>query len=430
MTDAARVELLDLPRLLLAGEAAARPEGLERALTRSGFRVTEGALRESPAPPDAILLTVGAVDRTALAELLRRGEDCPPRVLLFATGDPELIGTALELGAADAVMAPVHLPELCARIHARIRDRQAPRRTAYEQEAREALESLVAEARTVLLPDEIVLALVRRLARAFDLAACAFVSADPQEHGRIVAEAGRPAEAERLDLREYPEILEAVRTRRPVTMTAPGPAPTLVLPVGGDPHGRAVLLLRPHAGRTPLGSAQLALAASLGEAAASALASPARGDGSVTLERRLHEEFERARRYSLSFALVLVAVDALEELLGQVGQEAGGRLVADILTELRRTLRLPDFVSRYAWEGFAIVLPETDIAGARSSVGRLRDRLASLPLEPNGRRVELSVGIVGYPHPAVAQPDDMFALVEAALRRGRAQAGERVGIAD
>ena len=44
--------------------------------------------------------------------------------------------------------------------------------------------------------------------------------------------------------------------------------------------------------------------------------------------------------------------------------------------------------------------------------------------------VELSAGIVTFPHPAVTQPDDLFALVEAALARGKAQVGERVGVAD
>ncbi|HUF35888.1 MAG TPA: diguanylate cyclase [Gemmatimonadales bacterium] len=430
MTDAALVDSPQLPRLLLAGEAAARPVGLERALTRAGFRVVEGAVADAPAPLDALLLTVGAVDPDQLAELLRREADAPPRVILFAAGDPDLAAAALELGADDAAMAPVHLPELCARIHARIRDRQAPRRTNYEQRAREGLESFLLEARTALLPDEIVLALVRRLTRAFDLAACSFVTAEPRERGRVVADSGSPAQGDGLDLRDYPEILEALRTRRPVTMAAPGPAPTLVLPVARDGGAGAVLLLRPQQGRPPLGAAQLGLAASLGQAAARALALPARGDGTVTLDRRLHEEFERARRYSLSFALVLVAIDALEEALGRLDEEAGCRLVTDVVADMRRTLRLPDFVSRYNGDGFAIVLPETDTAGARSSVGRLRDHLARLPLEPDGRRVGLSVGIVTYPHPAVSQPDDMFALVEAALRRGRTQAGERVGVVE
>ena len=429
MTDAALGEPLDLPRLLLAGDVGARPEGLERALTRAGFRVTEESFPEAPGPTDAVLLTVGAVDRRELPGLVRPGEDRPPQVSLFTAGDPDLTAAALELGAEDAVMAPVHLPELCARIHARIRDRQAPRRTAYERQAREALEAMVAEARTALLPEEIVLALVRRLARAFDLATCVFLTAGPGERGRIVADAGRASPEETLDLREHPEILEAVLTRRPAMMAAPGPAPTLVLPVGAE-DARSVLLLRPREGHAPLAAAQLALASSLGEAAVRAMASPGQGDGSASLERRLQEEFERARRYSLSFSLVLVAIDALEEALRRVDDQAGSRLVLDVMTELRRTLRVPDYVSPYAGERFAIVLPETDVSGARSSVGRVRDRLASLPLQPDGRRAGLSAGIVGFPHPAVTQPDDMFALVEAALERGRMLAGERVGVAE
>ena len=66
----------------------------------------------------------------------------------------------------------------------------------------------MAEASAALHPDEIVLALVRRLARAFDLAGCAFVSvgADGAQEGRVVAEVGLPDIRERLDLRHHPEI--------------------------------------------------------------------------------------------------------------------------------------------------------------------------------------------------------------------------------
>ena len=58
-------------------------------------------------------------------------------------------------------------------------------------------------------------------------------------------------------------------------------------------------------------------------------------------------------------------------------------------------------------------------------------------MEPSPGRAEgalalpsFSAGIVSFPHPAAAQPDDMYALVEAALMRGKAQSGERIGIAE
>ena len=48
-------------RVLLAGDASARPQGLERALTRAGFTVTESPPGNEDREPDAILVTLAAV---------------------------------------------------------------------------------------------------------------------------------------------------------------------------------------------------------------------------------------------------------------------------------------------------------------------------------------------------------------------------------
>ena len=108
---------------------------------------------------------------------------------------------------------------------------------------------------------------------------------------------------------------------------------------------------------------------------------------------------------------------------------AGSEQGAETVERLQRGLRLPDFVARYGGGEYAIVLPETGAEGARRSVARVREQLIQ---GGNGTVAEppLSAGIVTYPHPAVSQADDLFALVEAALARGKAQSGERVGIAD
>jgi GGDEF domain-containing protein len=87
-------------------------------------------------------------------------------------------------------------------------------------------------------------------------------------------------------------------------------------------------------------------------------------------------------------------------------------------------------VSPYGAGEFAIVLPETGLDGARRSVARMRAQLVSPPAGSSPADRRFSAGIVTYPHPAVTQADDMFALVEAALARGKAQVGEQVGVAD
>ncbi len=114
---------------------------------------------------------------------------------------------------------------------------------------------------------------------------------------------------------------------------------------------------------------------------------------------------------------------------GDAPPESGERLRREVGARLRRELRLPDFLARYGGDEFAIVLPETDLEGAVQSVTRVQERLAILPLEGDSRP-QLSAGVVSYPHPAVTEADDLFALVEAALMRGKLQSGGRIGRAD
>jgi diguanylate cyclase (GGDEF)-like protein len=238
-----------------------------------------------------------------------------------------------------------------------------------------------------------------------------------------------------LDPVEHPEIAEAIRSRR--AAARPDGSAT-ALPALADGRVLGVLVIRRHEAHPGLSPAQLQFAESLAEAAARALESAHRdgkGNGAspglrpvtppaeTSLDHRLQEEFERARRYSLSFSLVLLDVAVL-------GAEAAESLLAETAERLRHELRLPDFVSRYGGGEFAIVLPETGLDGARRSVARMREQLVSRPLAATVADPTFSAGIVTYPHPAVTQADDMFALVEAALARGKAQVSERIGVAD
>jgi len=429
MTGPAR-EPLARPRVLLTGDASARPDGLERALTRAGFQIGETPPAAHELPPDALLTTLTAADPDQLRHLLADATVEPPRIVVFAREDRDAPGVAIELGAADALASPVHFPDLCARIAARIRDRQAPVRTPYEARVRDTLRGLVEEARTLLQPDEVAQALVRRLGRALDLAHCAYVMVRPgEDQGRVVADFTEArGEHARLDLGRYPEIGEAVRSRRPLPMpesaSSGAAAPGVVVPVVLEDEVAAVLILRGRTAAPGLNATQLGLAGSLAEAAAKALEGERTGQPRrqrltpLTLDRRLEEELERARRYSLGFSVVLVDVERPadtpaddDDAVARYRQETGARL--------RRELRLPDFVSTYGDGEYAIVLPETGVDGARRSVLRLRERISGV-----------TAGIVAYPHPAVTLPDDLFTLVEAALRRGQAQSGERIGVAD
>jgi two-component system cell cycle response regulator len=305
------------PRVLLVGDASARPTGLERALTRAGFQLVEREDSGVWPEADAVLITLADPDQGPLVDLLPTPasgtEVVPPRLVILSATNPDGPAAALALGAADALVAPVHLPELCARLYARIREHRQPG------------------------------------------------SAQPE-----------PVQAS--------AILPMPGSNGGEPPAVPGPSPEEVL---------------------------------------------------QALDRRVEEEFERARRYSLSFSLILLGIDGLRDSDGRLGPDAAGRLRQEVGRTLRRELRVPDLVVPYGAEEFAIVLPETGQAGARQSVIRVRERLTTLPFEgdPRLEPTRFSAGIVTYPHPAAFQTDDLFAMVEAALMRGKAQAGERIGVA-
>src|SRR6185437_1335623 len=73
-------------RLLLTGDATARPDGLERALTRAGFSIGESA-GAAELRPDAILTTLADAHFDRLSEVLADASAEPPRVIVFAAED-------------------------------------------------------------------------------------------------------------------------------------------------------------------------------------------------------------------------------------------------------------------------------------------------------------------------------------------------------
>jgi diguanylate cyclase (GGDEF)-like protein len=150
-----------------------------------------------------------------------------------------------------------------------------------------------------------------------------------------------------------------------------------------------------------------------------------------SLDRRVREELERARRYGSELAFALIDVDALRMLNARLGPEAGDRFLSELGRVLRQEIRAPDFVARYDSGVFALLMPATNAEGARQVLGRIAGglgdhRWTDLPPSEHPR---LAAGLVTCPHPGVGGPDDLLALAEAALAAGKAGTGDRVGLA-
>jgi diguanylate cyclase (GGDEF)-like protein len=114
------------------------------------------------------------------------------------------------------------------------------------------------------------------------------------------------------------------------------------------------------------------------------------------------------------------------------GHVYGDRVLVHVAERIRSALRASDVTARYGGDEFALILPETDTMGGRQFVDRLRNALArhTFPDLGLGRAPAITAGVVAYPHSEVLRPEDLFTLAEAALARGKADAPDRVGVAE
>jgi diguanylate cyclase (GGDEF)-like protein len=104
-----------------------------------------------------------------------------------------------------------------------------------------------------------------------------------------------------------------------------------------------------------------------------------------------------ARRRQQPLALVLIDIDAFKAYNDRYGHQAGDECLRNVAAALRSCCRRPaDMAARYGGEEFALILPDTDLAGAvriaemaRNAVGRLRAPHAE---SPTGRFVSISGG--------------------------------------
>src|SRR3712207_6416437 len=126
-------------------------------------------------------------------------------------------------------------------------------------------------------------------------------------------------------------------------------------------------------------------------------------------DRRLREEIARVRRYGRPCSLCLADLNDFARVNHRFGQEAGDDVLRRVAT-LLDTFRISDSAFRVGGDEFALLLTETDLAGAASARARLERLIAGADLHG----VTMAMGV------AEVQPDDrtdvLLARAERALR--------------
>ena len=121
---------------------------------------------------------------------------------------------------------------------------------------------------------------------------------------------------------------------------------------------------------------------------------------------RLNGEIRRAERYDHVLSLLMVDLDGFRSINEEHGHAAGDDVLRQAAQVVQGAIRSTDLAARYGGDDFAVLLPETDVAGALEVAGKILSELewnqVRLPAAGGGKpdrllRLTGSVGAASFP---------------------------------
>ncbi|MEN3259556.1 diguanylate cyclase [Sodalis endosymbiont of Spalangia cameroni] len=166
----------------------------------------------------------------------------------------------------------------------------------------------------------------------------------------------------------------------------------------------------------------------------------ARRDGLTGLYNRRHfdlaltDEFNRAVLSHDALGIILLDIDFFKQYNDLYGHVAGDNCLKRIGEALKAlSLRHRDRVARYGGEEFIILLPQTDVAGAREVAQRVYEAITGLAIahqaSPTGSLTP-SIGVyVGQPASGDESPSRMVSRADTALYQAKREGRNRICLA-
>ncbi|MEV6346309.1 GGDEF domain-containing protein [Actinoplanes sp. NPDC051851] len=144
----------------------------------------------------------------------------------------------------------------------------------------------------------------------------------------------------------------------------------------------------------------------------------------------LGSECARAARAHEPLSLILLDVDHFKKVNDTYGHSAGDRVLVEVATRLRASIRSGDVVARYGGEEFAVLLPRTSTADAATVAERLRAEIMRSGVVLSATEVitvTVSSGVATAPQYA-GTPDDLVNLADVLLYRSKESGRNRVTV--
>lgn len=152
-----------------------------------------------------------------------------------------------------------------------------------------------------------------------------------------------------------------------------------------------------------------------------------------TVLRQLQSECERAARNASPLTVFMIDLDHFKEVNDVHGHLFGDQILEAVSDTMQKRIRAVDALGRYGGEEFLLVLPETELEGARLVAEELRNAVAELRFAPPSGtapvQVTVSIGIAAAnprQHDSVAMERELLGEADSALYEAKNSGRNRI----
>lgn len=147
------------------------------------------------------------------------------------------------------------------------------------------------------------------------------------------------------------------------------------------------------------------------------------------LDRVLQEECCRCQRYRHPLAVLLLDIDHFKRFNDEFGHDIGDECLRRVAAVLAMEMRTPvDNVARYGGEEFCVIMPETELEGARIVAERIRAAVEAMEFMVGDRRVPVtvSIGVASVVPPTAEYSRELLKQADVLLYEAKAAGRNRV----
>ncbi|MCX7792900.1 MAG: sensor domain-containing diguanylate cyclase [Thermodesulfovibrionales bacterium] len=340
---------------------------------------------------------------------------------------------------------------------------------ATEKHLLKAIIDISAKVTSTLDVFEILYHSVKKISEVILVSRCSIIKISSKaQHARVVATYEDPSIRDiKLDLRKYPEIQTALKTRQPVIIRDAQRDPLMqevyslisplkiksiiVIPIIYRDEAIGALFLRTSRKEKTFTPAEINFLQAVANSTANALYNAFLFDEikqeKQRLERlsitdyltglynnryffhRLEEEFEKAKRYNTPLSCIMIDLDFFKSINDEFGHKKGDGVLRELGKMLKKFTRKGDIIARYGGEEFIMLLPHTDMEGALKEAERLRLLISNLRFKDLKKKtITASFGIATWPSSIVKNSDDLVTYADNALYNAKKEGRNRVCI--